>query len=455
MSSNGLGEFAIRADKLSKIYKLYDRNLDRLKEVFHPFKKAYHNPFYALRDVSFEIKPGESVGIIGQNGSGKSTLLKILSGVLTPSSGSYAVNGRISALLELGAGFNPDLTGVENIYFQGTILGYSKAEIESKMDAIVGFADIGHFIHQPVKTYSSGMFIRLAFSVATNVEPEILIVDEALSVGDMFFQAKCLAKMKKMLDNGTTLLFVSHDIASVTALCSRALYLEKGELKAAGSAQDVSRLYFSSFVTDSNANKTSPAESETPEEKHPTRIHQDSLKSSDLEEFKARVNTFRSGTGLARVEYAEVLKRNGAPLDHIATFDEEITLVTYIRFHERIRNAVVAYHLLNAKRVFVTGCTTLDTTDIYHHEFQPGDLLRVEFLTRLPFVHDTYSFTIVVDSFTDRIKYSDVVFHDWIDNAYVFEMRMRTPQLWDLVEIPHTVNCEFIPSLKADPRLEA
>ena len=182
---------------LSKKYRLYDRSVDRLKESLHPFRKKYHRDFFALNDVSFDIKKGETVGIIGKNGSGKSTLLKIIAGVLTPSGGGAVVNGHVSALLELGIGFNPDLTGLENIYFSGTIMGFSRQEMDTKVDDIIAFADIGNFIHQPVKTYSSGMFVRLAFAMATNVDPDILIIDEALSVGDIFFQTKCYRKLDR------------------------------------------------------------------------------------------------------------------------------------------------------------------------------------------------------------------------------------------------------------------
>ena len=182
-----MSDTAISVKNLNKIYKLYKDSRDRLKEAFHPFRKKYHHEFYALNDVSFQVQQGETVGIMGKNGSGKSTLLKIIAGVLSQSSGYVHVTGRISALLELGAGFNPELTGFENAYFNGSILGFSKEEMDNRIDDIISFADIGEFIYQPVKTYSSGMFIRLAFSVATQVEPDILIIDEALAVGDSFF----------------------------------------------------------------------------------------------------------------------------------------------------------------------------------------------------------------------------------------------------------------------------
>lgn len=188
---------AIKVQNLTKVYKLYDKPIDRLKEALHPLKKKYHKDSYALNDVSFEIKKGETVGIIGKNGAGKSTLLKIITGVLTPTSGHVHVNGRIASLLELGAGFNPEYTGIENIYLQGTLMGYSHEEMKAKVDEILAFADIGDFVYQPVKMYSSGMFARLAFAVAINVDPDILIVDEVLSVGDIAFQSKCFNKFKE------------------------------------------------------------------------------------------------------------------------------------------------------------------------------------------------------------------------------------------------------------------
>jgi len=223
-------DIVIIADNLSKVYKLYNKHIDRLKEALNPFKKKYHKEFYALKDVSFKIKKGEIVGIIGKNGSGKSTLLKIITGVLKPSSGKIQVNGKIAALLELGVGFHPELSGMENIFLYGSIMGISKKEMAKKIDNILEFADIGDFINRPVKTYSSGMFARLAFSVAIQVEPDILIVDEVLSVGDISFQYKCFEKFKEFKERGVTILFVTHSMGQVLTHCNRALFLKNGEL---------------------------------------------------------------------------------------------------------------------------------------------------------------------------------------------------------------------------------
>lgn len=220
---------AIEIKDISKIYKLFARPKDRLKESLSLTHKCYHTDHFALAGVNLEVKKGEAVGIIGTNGSGKSTLLKIITGVLNPSGGSVEIDGKISALLELGAGFNMEYTGIENIYLNGTMMGFTDEEMEAKMDDIISFAEIGEFVHQPVKTYSSGMFARLAFAVAINVEPDILIVDEALSVGDIFFQAKCYRKFTEFKEAGKTIIFVSHDMGSVIKYCDRALLLNKGK----------------------------------------------------------------------------------------------------------------------------------------------------------------------------------------------------------------------------------
>lgn len=248
-------DIAIKVENLSKVYKLYNAPIDRMKEALHPFKKNYHKEFYALNDVSFEIKKGETVGIIGKNGSGKSTILKIIAGILSPSNGRVLVNGKISALLELGAGFNAEYTGMENIYFQGSLMGFERKEMDAKVQEILDFADIGDFIHQPVKNYSSGMFSRLAFAVAINVEPDILIVDEALSVGDMLFQQKCLYKMKKMMSNGVTVLFVSHSLAQVRSLCRKAVYLKNGVLSLYGESPEVCDLYMNDSTSQNQLEK--------------------------------------------------------------------------------------------------------------------------------------------------------------------------------------------------------
>lgn len=233
----------IKIKDLKKEYRLYDSPLDRVREVFSITGKKYSRAFRALDGITIDVKKGETVGIIGTNGAGKSTLLKIITGVLPPTAGEVQVNGKIAALLELGAGFNQEYTGLQNIYLNGRIMGFTRKQMDERVQAIIDFADIGEFLNQPVKTYSSGMFARLAFAVAINVEPDILIVDEALSVGDLFFQNKCFRKFEELKAKGVTILFVSHDIASVRQMCSRALWIDHGTQKKFGDCDMVCDMY--------------------------------------------------------------------------------------------------------------------------------------------------------------------------------------------------------------------
>ncbi|HGZ70670.1 MAG TPA: ABC transporter ATP-binding protein [Nitratifractor sp.] len=243
---------AVSVKNLSKIYNIYNEPSDRLKEVLNPFRKSYHSKFYAIDNLSLDIKRGETVGLIGKNGAGKSTLLKIITGVLTPTFGEVKVNGKIASLLELGAGFNPEMSGIENIYLNGTIMGYTKMQMDKRIDAIITFADIGNFIYQPVKMYSSGMFARLAFSVAINVDPDILIIDEALSVGDMAFQNKCFERMNDFIKSDKSILFVSHSLSAIRLLCDKVAWIESGKLIEYGDTKSVTRNYERATYSSSN-----------------------------------------------------------------------------------------------------------------------------------------------------------------------------------------------------------
>lgn len=234
---------AISARNLTKRYRIFGHSGDRMKQAFTLGRIKFHREFEALNDVSFDIMKGESVGIVGRNGSGKSTLLQLICGILKPTSGSVQTAGAVSALLELGAGFNPEFTGRENVYFQGALVGFSKAEMESRFDAIVGFADIGDFIDQPVRTYSSGMYVRLAFALAVHSRQDILVVDEALAVGDSTFQRKCFRSATEFVERGGTVIYVSHDIESVRRFCSRAILIDKGRVISMGPAKNVCDQY--------------------------------------------------------------------------------------------------------------------------------------------------------------------------------------------------------------------
>lgn len=266
---------AIRVSNLSKCYQIYSQPQDRLKQSIYPrlqrmigkAPEQYYREFWALKDVSFEVKKGEIIGIIGRNGSGKSTLLQMICGTLNPTSGSIQTNGRIAALLELGSGFNPEFTGRENVYMNASVLGLSKAEIDECFDEIAAFADIGEFIEQPVKTYSSGMFVRLAFAVSVHVQPDILVVDEALSVGDIAFRNKCMEVIQKLVAKGVTILFVTHDLGTLQLLCSRVLWLAHGKLQASGDPIRIAQDYYVSTmqgeVSDGQHCNTLPAQQNT------------------------------------------------------------------------------------------------------------------------------------------------------------------------------------------------
>lgn len=244
-------------DNITKIYNMYNSPTDRLKEALSIRNRCFHTEFYALKNISFDVAEGEIVGIMGRNGAGKSTLLKIITGVLQPTYGSVSISGRVSSLLELGAGFNPEYSGIDNIYFYGTIMGLTHAEISARLDDILDFAEIGDYVYQPVKTYSSGMFARLAFSCAINVEPDVLIVDEILSVGDIRFQAKCFNKFKEFKERGVTILYVGHDISTMRSFCDRCIWLNQGEIVDMGDPTYISAKYVEFMYLDDISDFTS------------------------------------------------------------------------------------------------------------------------------------------------------------------------------------------------------
>lgn len=357
-------DIAIRVNNVSKVYPLYQRNKDRLLEAIHPLRKKYHEDFYALKDISFEIAKGETVGIIGQNGSGKSTLLKIITGVLTPTSGSVEVNGRVSSLLELGTGFNPEMSGIENVFFYGTINGISRQEMERKLDEILSFADIGEFVHQPVKTYSSGMFVRLAFACAIHVDPDILIVDEALSVGDMFFQAKCMIRMRRIIDSGVTILFVSHDHATIQSLCHRGILLEKGQIKMIGSAKEVSQEYFKKLHLQTNSylneivhedKKASPSNTDTESENNFTPAPR--VEFLDGGEDFVRRCAERFGEDVGWIVNVKILNSKGEITNKIE-YKEPFTVRIYIRAKRDIENYCVGFRIWDDKGISLAGTHT-------------------------------------------------------------------------------------------------
>ena len=346
-------ENAITVKDVTKIYKLYDKPIDRLKEALNPFHKEYHKKFYALNNLSFEVKKGETVGIIGTNGSGKSTILKIITGVLTPTTGEVEVNGVISALLELGAGFNMDYTGIENIYMNGTMMGFSKKEMDAKLQEILDFADIGDFVYQPVKTYSSGMFVRLAFALAINVEPEILIVDEALSVGDVFFQSKCYRRMEEIRQKGTTILMVTHDMGSIIKYCDKVVLLNKGNFVAEGAPGHMVDLYKKILAgqmegLEAAKDVDSDFSGETAEKEQKEKTYQ--LPHGKLMKDSLTINSNRTEYGDGRAEIYDLgLFDQRGNLTNLLLKGEEFTIKEKIRFAAPIQSPIFTYTIKDKK----------------------------------------------------------------------------------------------------------
>ena len=355
-------KLAICAEQITKVYKLYDKPSDRLKEALGLSRNKLHKEHYALKGVDLSIYKGETVGIIGTNGSGKSTILKIITGVLNPTSGNLSVNGRISALLELGAGFNMEYNGIENVYLNGTMMGFSEKEIDAKLQNILDFADIGDFVYQPCKTYSSGMFVRLAFAVAINIEPEILIVDEALSVGDVFFQAKCYHKFEEFKQMGKTILFVSHDLSSIAKYCDRVILLNKGTKLGEGSPKEMIDAYKQVLV----------GQYEIPEEEdsllQDEELNELAAKTADgKKQSKGNISAEVLGINEKALEYGTkdgeitefyVTDKKGTKTSAIIK-GEEFTLHMKVKFHNPVPAPIFAFTLKDKHGTEITGTNSM------------------------------------------------------------------------------------------------
>lgn len=347
-------DIAIEVKDVQKIYKLYDKPKDRMKDAFGLGKnKKLYKPHYALKGVSMNIYKGETVGIIGTNGSGKSTILKIITGVLNPTAGEVKISGRISALLELGAGFNMEYNGVENVYLNGTMMGFSDQEIGEKLPAILEFADIGDYVYQPVKTYSSGMFVRLAFAVAINIEPEILIVDEALSVGDVFFQAKCYHKFEEFKEMGKTIVFVSHDLSSISKYCDRVFLLNKGTLLGEGGPKEMIDAYKRVLV----------GQYELPDRQENAELLEDS-------ELRSAAASAAGRTDAVNPELLEYGTKQAEILEYYVTDDagvktsavlkgSEYTLHMKVRINEDLPAPIFAFSIKNVQGTEITGTNSM------------------------------------------------------------------------------------------------
>jgi lipopolysaccharide transport system ATP-binding protein len=395
-------DIVINVDHVGKMYKLFDQPIDRLKHtLFWRFGQKYGRDFWALHDISFQVRKGEAVGIIGRNGSGKSTLLQIIAGVLQPTIGSIEVKGRVSALLELGSGFNLEYSGRENIFLSGAILGLSKEEMLNRYDDILAFADIGEFIDQPVKNYSSGMFARLAFAVAISVEPDLLIVDEILAVGDYGFQQKCVARMRKMRDNGLTLLFVSHSPDSIRSTCNYGLFVDRGQIIYWGETDQAVNLYLNSVRQQTNQEMMQQQE--------------DIAKSISV--TKQLPGKLRYGTNHVQIEEVTLFNSQGEPC-RAFKFGDEICLEVNFKTYIDLENLSVSFLIRDNAGVDLMGTTTFDEKVIF--PFLPaGKNGKVHFRFTNNLRVGNFGISVALNR-VSKPDYSDNVLFDQIDAVTTF-----------------------------------
>lgn len=387
---------ALRVEKVSKQYRIYTRPGDRLKESLTRGRLRRHKEFWALRDVDFEIEAGTTVGIVGPNGCGKSTLLQIISGTLAPTHGDVWHEGRIAALLELGAGFDPEFTGVENVYMNASLLGLTRRETDALFPAIERFAEIGPFLYQPVKTYSSGMYVRLAFAIAASVEPDILIIDEALAVGDAVFQHRCLRRINELHERGATVLFVSHDAAAVRALCSRAILLRAGSIIADGKPADVLNLYQKIIMEREQAYEAAAG---APREQRP-----------ESDETLAPVScAYRHGDGSAEIVGAELSDDVTQARVDIVESGEPLTLRMAVRFHHDVPDPVIGFLIRNSHGIHAYGTNTKEQ-QLEFGTVRGGELVEVSFAFHCWLGVDQYTISLAVHS-------REGLAYDWLDAA--------------------------------------
>lgn len=423
-------QFAIRAQGLSKCYQLYEKPGHRLQQFIMPRldralgrdPRNYYKEFWALRDASFEIERGETVGIVGRNGSGKSTLLQLLCGTLSPTSGSVEVNGRVAALLELGAGFNPDFTGRENVFLNGTVLGMTHEQIVSRFEEIEAFADIGDFIDRPLKTYSSGMAVRLAFSVASYADADILVIDEALSVGDFAFQAKCIRRLRRFVDDGGTLLFVSHDTISVKSLCRRAIYLRQGSMRAVGLSEEVCEQY----LAETNLAEGLAVEAKAlpaPIGSEYDQAAADGLSADKVREFQRRAQPFRRhASEQCRFVAAEVIDEAGRPVG-IAGWGRPVTVKAWLQVDQPIDELVLAFYLRDRMQIDLLGTNT-EYEGIRLQRLSAGERVEVAFTFTNYLKAGEYGICLIA---ADKSIVTSRYF-DWIDVAASLRSADRSGQ---------------------------
>ena len=427
----------IQFSAVSKSYPIYDAPSDRLKELLTLNRVSYHRDFWALRDISFEVKRGETFCIIGENGSGKSTLLQIVAGILQPTTGTAQTNGRVAALLELGSGFNPEFTGRENVYLNAAILGLSTAEIDARYPEIEAFAEIGDFINQPVKTYSSGMTVRLAFSVAIHVDPQVLLVDEALAVGDIYFRQRCMRKVHELRAKGVTILFVSHAIGDVKAIGDRAMWLDNGHVRELGETELVISKYLAYMVEkDSQFLGLARAENSTPQPAAATQAPELVTSIPNIDH--------RYGDARAQIIGIQATDPDGRPL-HLLEPASKIVLRISARASEPILNPNIGFMLRNHLGVDFAGTNTLREGHQLS-EMWPGDTTTVDFHITLPELYPaSFSFSpAIADGNLTEYKMCD-----WIDNALTLQMGHSEGQVYGYLHLPCRV--EVNSRLQAQP----
>jgi ABC-type polysaccharide/polyol phosphate transport system ATPase subunit len=412
----------IQARNVSKCYRIYQHPSDRLKEFLAFGRKQFHQQFWAVKSVDVEVQRGCCLGIIGENGSGKSTLLRMIAGVIRPTGGSMSVDGRVSALLELGAGFNPEFTGRENIFLNASILGLSDAETRKRIPSIEKFAEIGEFVDRPVKTYSSGMFVRLAFAVAIHMDPDVLVVDEALSVGDFFFQQRCIRRILQLKQDGVTIIFVSHDLDTVRSLADRAIWMEHGSVRLEGKPDDVVAKYMAAML--------SRGRKEEIEEEAMGKALPISPELDLPEEVLSRIPAFltaipnidhRYGNGKARIRGIGVFSKNGLPLSSVDQGDRVCVRIS-VEFLEDVEHPNIGFMLRNKLGQDVTA-----TNMMFEGERLPSaraeDRLSVDFILDVPLLQGAYYYLspAIADGTLDHYEICD-----WIDNACAIEVVQRT-----------------------------
>jgi ABC-type polysaccharide/polyol phosphate transport system ATPase subunit len=458
-------DVVLKVSNIGKRYEIYQSPHHRLFQTLFRGRKQFYREFWALRDVSFGVKRGECVGIIGRNGSGKSTLLQNIAGTLAPTTGEIEVTGRVSALLELGSGFSPEFTGRENVYMNGAILGLSKAQMNKKFDEIAAFADIGEFIEQPVKIYSSGMYVRLAFAIAINIDPDILIIDEALAVGDIYFQAKCMDRIRNIIQKGCSTLFVSHNMDTIKSLCNRAIYLENGTIAQVGEPDDVVNFYHSS-ITKKEIGEYQPdtmkddSGSNEPKEKHfPVKVgggnaekipkdvrvvqsvspgsaaacapYADRKNVSQKFIINPRFDKFsdenRYGDYKVLIRNVQLLNKNEEEVDTV-NFLDKVILRYHIEFNIQTDEYNIGFLCRNINGINVFGARTNELIEKIPLK-NKGDRAIVDFVFINQLDNGIYTISAAV---TNRKKILLPDYHDWINNAVVFKSEAPPVTIWGL-----------------------